>query len=96
MNAEEFISELNGGKFRYTRTDLATERETENSTVRPTEPVGGSSIKVGTCINCYDDKNCLFTWDFGILVAVVKTGAGHLFCDRFEFVRPEEGVGEKP
>ena len=94
MNAYEFISEINGGKFRYTRTCLATDRVLENEIVRPTEPVGGGSIKVGTAINCYDDNNCLFTLDFGVLVAVVKTGAGHLFCDRFELARPEEGIEE--
>jgi hypothetical protein len=36
---------------------------------------------VGKC--CYHDTD-LFTFDFGVYVAVVKTGAGHLFCDRFE------------
>lgn len=88
MTRQEFVKRLNGNKFRFTRTCLATGRVDDDETITPVEPVDSertSSIKLRS-IHCYNDTD-LFTEDFGILVAVVKTGAGHLFCDRFEPVR---------
>ena len=90
MNAREFVDAITGKEFRFNRTCLATGRVSDHATVTPSEPVHNevdgrrsSSILVTTSFHCYD--NCdLFTYDYGVYVAVVKSGAGHLWVDRFE------------
>ena len=95
MNAREFVDAIYGKEFRFTRTCLATGRVTDNTTVTPSEPSHSdtntgsrvprsSGILLDGCgIHFYDNLD-LFTHDYGIYVAVVKSGAGHLWCDRFE------------
>ncbi len=85
MNRQEFVERLNGNEFHFTRTCLATNRIVDDEILTPSGPMDmklSSSIKLRD-IHCYGDKD-LFTEDFGVLLAVVKTGEGHLFCDRFE------------
>lgn len=73
MTRQEFVKRLDGNEFRHTRTCFATGHVEDNETV----------IQVASITHVYADTD-LFSEDFGILVAVVKTGAGHLYCDRFE------------
>ena len=86
MNANQFIEEITGKEFRFNRTCLATGRVTDNEQITPREPVyhdrGGSIVL--RSVHCYSDHDCMFTHDYGVYVAVVKVGAGHIWVDRFE------------
>lgn len=85
MDRREFVDAINGKEFQLTRTCLATGRVEKEGEVKPANPIHhktNSSISI-RMIHCYNDED-LFTHDYGVFVAVVKTGAGHLFCDRFE------------
>jgi len=88
MNCRDFVEAIDGKEFKFTRQCLATNEVRESGIVSPCEPRyhknGLSSIDINLSICCYSDDNCLFTNNYGIFVAVVETGAGHLFCDRFE------------
>jgi hypothetical protein len=86
MDPQSFVKALDGRKVRFTRTCLATGRVEGPFDVVPDSPLStaiGAGIGVRGTIHCYHDTD-LFAFDFGVYVAVVKTGAGHLFCDRFE------------
>ena len=89
MYASEFVEQITGKPMHYERRCLATGRVDESFQVIPSQPRfhgSGCSVVINS-IHCYDDEDCLFTQDFGVYVAVVKTGSGHLFCDTF---RPVE------
>ena len=85
MNRREFVDAINGQEMRWTRTCLATVRLRDSETLTPSRPMHlekTSSIALRD-IHIYSDED-LFTHDFGVFVAVIETGTGHLFCDRFE------------
>lgn len=85
MNQREFVELLNGNEFHFTRTCLATGHVHDDEILTPHNSINlekSSSIRL-RCIHCYGSDD-LFTKDSGVLVAVVRTGAGHIFCDRFE------------
>ena len=85
MDRHEFVDAIDGQEMHMTRTCLATGRVEDNETLTPERPVHckrTSSISLRS-IHVYGDDD-LFTHDYGVFVAVVKTGAGHLFVDRFE------------
>jgi hypothetical protein len=88
MTAKQFVTELTGKDFEWTRIDLAEHRIDEQLQVNMHDPAytkGGASIRAGhSGILCYDDTDCLFTCDCNVYVATVLTGAGHIFCDRFK------------
>ena len=88
MTPQEFVNRLNGNKYHFTRTCLATGRVDDDEILIPCNPISSerhSSVKLRS-IHCYNEDD-LFTEDLGVLVAVVKTGAGHLYCDRFEIAQ---------
>jgi len=86
VNNKEFVDAINGKRFKLTRTCLATGRVEDEETVTPNTPTHlgewGSSAISTSRVHCYSDTD-LFTNDHGVYVAVVKTGAGHLYADRF-------------
>ena len=95
MNAKEFVAALEGKEFVYSRTSLALMSLTgsrdnvpKQVTIEKVVNTDVHMVLVRGCWNCYSDNDCLFTCDYGVYVAVVKSGAGHLWCDRF--VPPEE------
>ena len=90
MNAREFVDAINGKQLRHTRTLLSTGEVEDDSDVipsRPTYQMHGAAIAIGETVFCYEDKD-LFTEEHGVWVAVIKSGTGHLWCDRFVPVVP--------
>lgn len=84
MDRRGFVDAIAGKEFRLTRTCLATGRVEKEGEVIPTNPIHhktSSSISI-RMIHCYNDDD-LFTHDYGVFVAVIKAGAGHLHCERF-------------
>jgi hypothetical protein len=90
MKANEFVKAIDTQHFYFSRTNLATNCiEEEFDTIPNSVEIlksGSVSIRIGGSIYCYDETD-LFTYDFGVYLAVVKTGAGHLFCDRFKEIK---------
>ena len=85
LNPKFFVDALNGKKWHHTRTQLATLWVCDDREVvpeRPTYHTNGAAISIARTVFCYGDKD-LYTEDYGVLVAVVKSGAGHLWSDRF-------------
>ena len=87
MKHADFVEKLNGSKWHHTRVNVATNYCTDDQVVIPERPARSkcgrlSSISIARTVFCYDDKD-LYTEDYGVLVAVVKSGAGQLWCDRF-------------
>ena len=90
MTRQKFMESINGKTFRFTRIRLASGKITDDTTIVPSDLIEDeqiSSILLNHCFHYYDDSD-LFTCDDGIYVAVVRSGAGHLWCDRFETESP--------
>ena len=85
LNPKVFVDALNGKKWHHTRTQLTSLWVSDDREVvpeRPTYQENGAAISIAHTIYCYENKD-LFTEEYGVLVAVVQSGAGHLWCDRF-------------
>ena len=85
MNAHEFVKAIEGKTGLLVRTCCATGHIEEEREVTAELAVcndrGNASIAFHS-IHCYGPQD-LFTHDRGSYVAVVKTGAGHIYADRF-------------
>lgn len=94
MNVNAFIGQLVGKKWRHTRTHLALMEKMLDEFVQAT--VGPVDGWITLTENGPDNPapvdywlgDGLFTEEHGVLVAVIETGAGHLYCDRFVEVKP--------
>lgn len=88
MNAREFVDKLNGNTFQFCRIFIPSGEVTERSDVTPRDPCyveGGANIKIRS-IHCYGDHD-LFYEDDNMLVAVLQSGTGKIWCDRFEAIK---------
>jgi len=90
MKAEDFVKGL-PPRAKWTRTNLVTgeveSAEGDVDSTATTVLIAGS--KSG--ILCYTNRD-LFTVQGNVHLAVVRTGSGNLFCDRYEETRTEAGL----
>ena len=96
MNKREFCEAIVGKSMHYSRHCLATLTLDEEFEVAPSDVVhtkNTASVRIKS-IHVYDD-DCTFRFDRGVYVAVVPTGAGHLWVDRFEPLSTYKGLATR-